>query len=496
MPNFPEINQIGLLAIHQPASCQFSLPIKDQAALLCQQVVRVVPGKRIVCKADWGGQSVFAKLFISQDAKRYAARDSKGVKRLIESGITTPALLYSGVTDAGSIHVLIFEAILNSHNAEDQLCQQDSEGRYALICKLVEAVAQHHLSGLMQKDLYARNFLLADRRIYTIDGDAVRHLPLINRQKTSIQNLAKLISNFDIFDLRDRLDDLIAIYLKINPAVGPIDAQKLALQVSNLRAKVVSAYSGKKVFRKCSDISVKQAFSYFVAVNRKYQVREIEVALSQPDALLSAKEASLLKQGNTCTVGTVTIANQQLVLKRYNIKNFWHLLGRILRKSRAAISWGNAYRLQMYGVATPNPVALLEKRWGYCRLQAYLLTEYLDAPDVYQYFDIPELTVQDKLETAHQIAKMFYKLKLLKISHGDMKSSNIKISKGQPQLIDLDSLREHRCKFWSDRKHIRDLRRFMLNWPNGSAVYRLLSEAFLDIYQDSQLLNKAGISIK
>ena len=186
---------------------------------------------------------------------------------------------------------------------------------------------------------------------------------------------------------------------------------------------------------------------------------------------------------------------EKVVVKRYNIKNFWHGLSRALRPTRAAVSWSNAHRLIMYGIATAAPIALLEKRYGIIRRQAYFLAEYIEAPDVDEFFADAKVTDAQKSLVAQNIARMFYKLYLLKIDHGDFKATNMKIVDGKPVLIDLDSMREYRCNWWYSRRHVRDLRRFMRNWQHDVAARNILVAAFRAAYSDTSLLDKAGIVI-
>jgi tRNA A-37 threonylcarbamoyl transferase component Bud32 len=184
-----------------------------------------------------------------------------------------------------------------------------------------------------------------------------------------------------------------------------------------------------------------------------------------------------------------------VVVKRYNIKNFWHGVNRALRLTRAAISWANAHRLLMYGIATAAPIALLEKRCGVIRRQAYFLAEYIEAPDAAEFFADASVSDAQKDALARHIAALFHKLYLLGIAHGDFKAGNMKIVTGKPVLIDLDSMREYRSDWQLDRRHVRDLRRFMRNWPHDSEVSGRLAAAFQASYKDTRLLDKAGIAI-
>ena len=202
---------------------------------------------------------------------------------------------------------------------------------------------------------------------------------------------------------------------------------------------------------------------------------------------------NLLKNGNTCTVAKVEIGNRPIVIKRYNIKSFWHGVSRAPRQTRAAVSWANAYRLKLLDIPTPNPIALIEERKLRLRGKAYFLCEYIDAPDAAQFF--VECTDKNaRSEAVKNIATLFYKLYLLRISHGDTKASNIKIVDNKPVLIDLDSMAQHSFSFTALKAHARDLRRFMQNWKQAPAMYNAFVKAFKVVYADNAALKLAKIS--
>jgi tRNA A-37 threonylcarbamoyl transferase component Bud32 len=213
--------------------------------------------------------------------------------------------------------------------------------------------------------------------------------------------------------------------------------------------------------------------------------------VSAIDALMQPQ--NLLKNGNTCTVALTEMEGKKIVIKRYNIKSFWHGVSRAFRQTRAAISWANAHRLNILGIATAQPIALIEQRkLGFIKGKAYYLAEFIDAPNVDEYF----AKTQSKTERAKavkNIVTLFYRLYLLQISHGDMKATNIKMLDNKPVLIDLDSMRQHKTYFSSSVVHLKDLNRFMQNWKNDIALYNAFVKTFKVVYPDVAILIKAGI---
>ena len=76
-----------------------------------------------------------------------------------------------------------------------------------------------------------------------------------------------------------------------------------------------------------------------------------------------------------------------------------------------------------------------------------------------------------------------------------MKASNIKLLEGKPYLIDLDSMQQHRFSFYAQKRHARDLKRFMQNWQDQPTLYNTFVKAFLAVYADPQVLRLAGLSV-
>jgi tRNA A-37 threonylcarbamoyl transferase component Bud32 len=479
-----------------------ALALTDGTVLHIGQHLRVLPGRRLVCFGEWQGQPVLAKVFMGKRAAYYAERDANGVKRLLEAHLATPPLLAQTSSQTGDMQVLLYEALMGADNAEQAMQANDVDGCIIIARRLVETVAAQHEAGLLQTDMYPKNFLiqngtLENPAVHAIDGDGIRPLRGFFPSWRAWRNLAILLAKLDPEILDRDLPSLVQRYREVRQ-LPPAPVSPLLRRVIDLSRWYASyQYADKKVLRTCSDVIVHKTSTLFSALNRQPPMTLLAVPSPvELDGWISqVAKAEALKRGNTSTVVRHDLDNVPVVIKRYNIKNFWHGIGRAWRQSRAAVSWRNGFRLQRYGIGTPKPLALAEERWGPFRRRAYLLAEYLDAPDVSAYFERPDLSDEDYLQACRHIARMFYQLKLLKISHGDCKASNIKMVNTTPSLIDLDSMQEHVSSHRFARYHVRDLRRFMRNWPPQSRVYRMLAHAFADIYRDAAFLKKAGISI-
>jgi tRNA A-37 threonylcarbamoyl transferase component Bud32 len=470
------------------------------SALTDLELVRYVPDKRYVYRAQWQGQHVYVKLFVGKNNTYYANRDVTGVRYLMQAEIATPPLLFQGQTQDHRAEVLIFLAIEQAKNAEETWQGCDDKQRFEFAQNLVRILAQHHKAGLIQTDLYFKNFLVQNDVVYTLDGDGIRHLSRLFQKRQRLGNLATLLSKMDV--LNDQWIPVLYQHYcqQLNTVYALADESAVHTMTRKIRSRMASAYADKKVFRTCTDVKVSNRFDCFLAVSRDFE--KSSVTSQFLDTVLADQKANF-KNGNTCTIAKTLIADRPIVIKRYNIKNVWHGLNRAFRVSRAALSWANAHRLIISDIAAPKPLALLEERFGCLRRRAYFLSEYVDAPDALQFF-ASSPSAEEKKIAASNIATLFLRLYLFGFSHGDCKATNIKIVDLKPLLIDLDAMQAHRFgvgfDWWFERKHIKDIKRLMENWEHDAETTHLLAQALRQEYTSQHInagdniLIRAGIA--
>jgi tRNA A-37 threonylcarbamoyl transferase component Bud32 len=483
------LSNSGLALLNQYQLGAKAVLLADGSTLELLADVRIVPERRLVCKAHWQNQMVYAKLFFGQQAQKYALRDYQGVLALSNAQILTPNVLASTRVKELEIQVLIIEAIEPSQNAEAFYLVASPKARLQLVNQLVVIVAKQHQAGLLQTDMYLKNFLVQSSDIYSIDGDGIRQLTHLSQRK-SLQNLAVLLSKIDVIELEQHLPAWLAAYANARHW-SALPALKTMLQrIQKARLKAVVRYAEQKVFRQCTDVNIQLEAQHYLAVAQAFSGVLMEMTAESLDACI--KRATILKDGNTCTVSLAQLAEQMVVIKRYNIKDFVHWLSRMWRPSRAAISWANAHRLILLGLPTPKPVALLETRCLGLRGKAYFISEYLDGPDLAEAFR----ATTDKVERAtlvKAVVQLCYRLYLLQISHGDLKATNIKVQQGQPTLIDLDSMQQYRNAYFAKRGHVKDLQRLMQNWKDDTSLYNAFVKSFKVVYTDHTPLKQANI---
>lgn len=346
-----------------------SLELADAAGpaqLQLLSLLRVLPGQRYVGAGVWRGRAVLAKLLVGSKAARHFQRELDGVRLLAAQGLTTPLLLADGLKE-GEGGWLLFELLEGAHSLGDAWQQVEAlpvlaDAQTAVLAEALAAIGQMHSKGLWQSDLHLDNLLRHGGRLYLIDGAGIH-------AETAGQPLSrqKVLENLGVFfaqlpkALEPFTEELLVHYLLSNGEHAlPLEA--LQKQVRKIRSWRLKDYL-IKVGRECSLFAVQRGAFGLRAIRRDEEAAMLPV-LEQADALLD--QGHLYKTGGAASVGKVEVDGRTLVVKRYNIKGFAHWLKRFWRPSRAWHSWREGNRLAFLGIATPKPLALLEKRFSGC----------------------------------------------------------------------------------------------------------------------------------
>lgn len=445
--------------------------------LQLQELLRVLPGQRYVARACWQGRTVLAKLLVGSKAERHYQRELSGVRLLAEQGLSTPELLAEGYLD-GQGGWLLFAYLEGAQSLWDAWRAVDnqpvlSEPQRSVLAEALSVIGHMHARGLWQADLHLDNLLRQEGRLYLIDGDGIQ-----GEQAGTPLSQARAVENLGVFfaqlpaELEPFTEELLVHYLMAN-AEHALPLERLLAEVARIRRWRLRDYL-KKTARDCSLFAARMG-AFGLQVVRREAAADLLPLLAAPDTALEAGQ--MLKRGGSATVARVDMHGQRWVLKRYNLKGLLHWLKRFWRPSRAWHSWREGNRLLLLGIATPQPLAVLERRWLWLRGRAYLITEYCGGQDIiahfapYQQATPPEADLQ-------ALDRLFAALLRERISHGDLKGHNLFWDDVRScwSLIDLDAMRQHRSDRSFARAYARDRARFLRNWPADSALHQLLDQ--------------------
>ncbi|WP_457670779.1 lipopolysaccharide kinase InaA family protein [Thiolapillus sp.] len=448
----------------------FRLPLSDAGELICEEILRLLPGRRLVCRARQDGALILVKLFLGKDRLQEAAQDARGVKAMMAAGIDTPPLRQEARVAEKGYPVLLFDFIPGARSFRQRWTEAGKVQKAELLKALLSLVARQHQAGLRQRDFHLNNFLLdAQDRLYAIDGGdlLVGARPLT--EKESLANLAMLFGHLPQTALLNTPRVLDGYFETRGWSASPRLFRRISRAADAFRHRRARRIS-RKGFRNCSEFVVRRKGNLRICQRRDFPVEALDAWL-QSTALAPRATETILKPGNSQTVWLCPIGGIEVVVKRYNLKNRLHALRRVFTRSRASKSWENALSLRAYHIDTPAPLAMIEERRFGLRRRAWLITAKAKGRGADKY--IPEHEDDAALARLAATVRAFGQNGLV---HGDMKATNFIMDDQGVEVIDLDSMhRPWTAPARRARIH-RDRQRFLQNWEAGlrSRFARLL----------------------
>lgn len=454
------------------------LPQAGGEALHCEQVLRVVSGKRASYLGRWGDRQVFIKLFFdTHGALRHWERERRGIEALAACGLPTPALLYAGPVPQPKGYVLVTEALLSAETLAEAWRRAATHARrIALLERMGATLAAQHEAGLLQRDPHLGNFLLSGERLYSIDasklGVGAQSLP----SGRALANLALLLAQ-----LEPRHDaDAVAAFRAYARARDWAADEAVLLQ---LRALIDGARHRRKqrflrkIFRECTAYACRHTPTGLYVYDKRYATPGFTRLYQDPESAFAGEGTRFLKRGNTATVVATRVDGVDVVIKRYNVKGLWHGIRHTLKRTRASVSWRNAQLLRFYGIPTPQPIAFVEGRVGPLRRTSYFVSEYVEGVEGRQFFGSDGTAPAAKEAVAEHMVAALATLARYRVRQGDLKATNVIICGETPYWVDLDAMRQYKVASLFQRAFERDLMRLRRNWEDRPELWRIFEQA-------------------
>jgi tRNA A-37 threonylcarbamoyl transferase component Bud32 len=432
--------------------------------LTCTALLRAVPGRREVYDALWKGRAVIAKVFSrSISAKRHLKREWRGLKLLQHRELSSPEALFLGKTE-NDRWAMVVEKIANSLTALEVLNgTTDKSRRLEVMVLICRELAKEHSRGVLQKDLNLGNFLLDGNKVFALDPGQMKFSSRQVTRSKGISQLASLASCF-VDGNNGFITNFCEEYLRAR-GWDPEKSDEILLRRQLIKHQKKAV---KKGLKKCLRTSKRYLR---IKADENIAVFDADFCLGanpldfieQIDSLMD--KGQILKDGDTCYVSRLTWNGRNVVVKRYNHKGFIHSMRHTIKRSRACRGWLHAHRLGILHIATPKGLAYIENRRGLLVWKSYLVTEYIQGRKLYDFLRDDNVTREERLEITRQIKKLLDELGRHRISHGDLKHTNILITEKGPVLTDLDGMKVHKLKWTYQWYRAKDRARLLRNWP-------------------------------
>lgn len=454
---------------------------QGEQRLECERLLRALPGKRVTYKAQWKGQPVVVKLFFhAKRGRKHFQREQQHLEQLQEKNILSPRVLFAGPAkcvqfpgqtaseNITTADILILEYIEGQTLKAIWQSLTNSKQRRLLLEKCLLSLAEFHEKGCFQADLHLDNFIESNGKVFVLDADLMKFYSESLNHQLSLEQLGLLFAQIE--PEQDALAiEASKVYLENRRTSRGLSIDKIIKSREAKREKVKEKLL-KKIFRDCTDCITLNSFLRRYVVKREQKGAVLQNFLSAPDTAFAKEKQHWLKSGNTCSLVRMNDEGIQYVVKRYNLKNFLHMLKRALKRTRASNSWEGAHLLKYYGVKTPKPIAYMEKRLGFIKQTSYFVMEHLESELLIRVLTDESVDVERKEKIIEEIESVWTVLYRYQISHGDLKHNNWLVQGSQVFLIDLDSLKQHSGRRSYRLAYFRDKERFLKNFDDYPTI--------------------------
>jgi hypothetical protein len=171
------------------------------------------------------------------------------------------------------------------------------------------------------------------------------------------------------------------------------------------------------------------------------------------DALLAGEPRRVLQASDRTTVVAVTVAGRDVVVKRYQDRTLARALETMALGSRAARLWRGAGRLAAAGFATPEVLAVLERRTFGVPLVSCAITAFVPGPPLDALWR--ERTGGARRRLLVAFADWMRRLHAAGLYPQDLRAANVLVPSESPPtfvLVDLDRVRRYRRLSWPRRR--------------------------------------------
>lgn len=437
-----------------------------------------------------GWKEIFKNLIQVKTPVIGAQREYDAITHLSKRNINCPEVKgfgNQGWNPARSSSFLITEELYQTISLEDFFLQGlhkklSFKQKSKLIQSSASLIRKMHLSGLNHRDLYLCHLHIKEEINF---DDIEMHLIDLHRaqirskvpKRWIVKDIGGFIHSVLQFNLTERdFYRFMMTYFDCSLKDLIFVKQDIIKQILNRAFSMYLKPALKEFSYKTSLLASKEVlFSKHKVKPGKFFIKknidpDLFMKLFKNEELLK-DSGEIIKNELGHLIVKVKIHNTNFYIKKYRIKNLFHGLSRILKKTRAYNSWIAIQWMNAVGIKTVNPVSFYEEQGFFGYRTSFLVTEEIEGKRLDEAL---ESDVDGDLLVS-RIEALFKRMNWIKFSHGDAKSSNFFYDKERLVIFDLDSSRKRYTNFLYRRAVLRDKKRIMKSLQDHKEVSLKLS---------------------
>jgi len=427
--------------------------------IACEDLLRVVPFRRITCVGYAGEKQLIVKLFFARNgAKRHWKRSDRGCGYFIKKDIPAPAVLYSGYLSRQNIFAMVFEYLKDGVRLKDCLEQAvELSARNSLLDALMEVVARQHEAGIIQHDLHLGNFMIADGTIYSLDGDHVSNRDCPADRSESFRNLAYLFAQ-NIFVFCNGIEGRVMSYAKHrNWHVSKQEMEEIKGHIRETRSRIFRKYRWK----------VARKESRFIEFSKGVNV-SLDIGLNDGKVL----GESIVQQNDDDRAGGFRlVSTAQGRVPVVNFPGYGPMAMRWFWK--VCRIWRNMSLLKMLGLNAADSVFIIVRRGHFWQWNCSMVFRPVAGPTVREMFLSGSLPESQRLSAVSALSEALCCLRDTGVVFSPMNPDQMVFEKGRIIFLFAEKVRK------APRNQLFLLiRGFLQQWDDLPGVGAIFEEQF------------------
>ena len=437
-----------------------------------------------------GWREIFKNLFQIKTPVIGAQREYEALNHLSKNNINCPQIKgfgKKGINPANSSSFIITEELYGTLSLEEFFLKNLHKNlSFNQKCNLIKASAsiirKMHSSGLNHRDLYLCHLHVKEDidfnniKIYLIDLHRAQirsSVPL----RWTIKDLGGFFHSAIQFNFTERdfyrflmsyfdcsLGDLFGRHQHI---IGKILDRAFSMYLKPNLKKF--SRNDSLIDSKESEFDIHSFNSGKLFIEKNLDLNQFTPFLNDESILIS--EGEVIKNEKGHLIVKIKIMDRYFFVKKYRIKNIFHGISRLIKKTRALNSWLMIYWLNAVGIRTAKPILLYEENGVLGARSSFLITEEIEGKRLDEATD--QNTNLDLVVA--RIESFFKRMNWIKVSHGDAKTSNFFINQKGLVTFDLDSSKRRKLNFFHNKAISKDKNRILKSLEKNDQVYLKLA---------------------
>ena len=437
-----------------------------------------------------GWREIFKNLFQIKTPVIGAQREYEALNHLSKNNINCPQIKgfgKKGINPANSSSFIITEELYGTLSLEEFFLKNLHKNlSFNQKCNLIKASAsiirKMHSSGLNHRDLYLCHLHVKEDidfnniKIYLIDLHRAQirsSVPL----RWTIKDLGGFFHSAIQFNFTERdfyrflmsyfdcsLGDLFGRHQHI---IGKILDRAFSMYLKPNLKKF--SRNDSLIDSKESEFDIHSFNSGKLFIEKNLDLNQFTPFLNDESILIS--EGEVIKNEKGHLIVKIKIMDRYFFVKKYRIKNIFHGISRLIKKTRALNSWLMIYWLNAVGIKTAKPILLYEENGVLGARSSFLITEEIEGKRLDEATD--QNTNLDLVVA--RIESFFKRMNWIKVSHGDAKTSNFFINQKGLVTFDLDSSKRRKLNFFHNKAISKDKNRILKSLEKNDQAYLKLA---------------------